>query len=166
MRMPRHWAVYLTLALGAAALLLVVYAAVAQAPPAAPAAPAERPAAEAPAVPPMPGDRRAELQERMDQMQRMWAMMRGPGGNSQPIMQIVGDHVYLLYGPYLCQFSVNGLQLEGKVDLREALGLDERMRDLNRERARRQPAAPEPRPAEPAAPAAPGAPGAPAAPAP
>ena len=121
--------------------LLVVYAAVAQ-PPAAPVAPAANPADQA--VPPVPGDRNAQLRDRMDQMRKL--IEAGRLGGNTPVMQIAGEHIYLLYGPYLCQFAVNGLTLEAKVDLRQVLGLDQKVRDAlkgrQKDRNAGQPAAP------------------------
>jgi hypothetical protein len=126
--------------------LLVVCLALAQAPPPAPVAPEEA-AAEDAKVPPVPGDRKAEARDRAEQLRRLWAEGRMGPGNTAPVMVVSGEHLYLLYGPYLCQFAVNGLTLEAKVNLRELL-IPEALRDAEaarggRERPQRRLGAPE-----------------------
>lgn len=139
----------------------LIYAAVAQ-PPAKAPVPAEARDAEDANVPPMPGDReRGErARDRAEAIRETWrdaALSSGRGAATTTIV-VEGEHVYVLYGPYLCQLSVDGLKLEAKIDLRDALGLtgEREVRDRLREakEARRaRVAAPE---AEEAAPAAEG----------
>jgi hypothetical protein len=107
------------------ATVVLIYAAVAQ-PPAKAPVPVEARDAEDAKVPPLPGDRLRQARERADVMRKVWGdsallSSRGPSAAS---MLVEGEHVYVLYGPYLLQLSVDGLKLEAKVDLREALGLE------------------------------------------
>jgi hypothetical protein len=94
--------------------------------------------------------RNAQAANRQNQLRRLLDAGRLMGGNTAA-MQVVGEHVYVMYGPYLCQFSTNGLQLEAKVDLREALGLNDEIRQLRNARGGRNAPAP-PGPAAPAQP--------------
>ncbi len=48
-------------------------------------------------------------------------MMRQASGTS---VVVEGEHVYLVYGGYLIQFSVDGLKLEAKINLRDLLKPD------------------------------------------
>ena len=138
MRDRRLWTV------GAVGLIVVfivvalVYA-VAQPPPRAPV-PAETRDAEDAKVPPMPGDRERvqKARERADVVRKMWtdANLLSGRGPSAVSMMVEGEHVYVLYGPYLLQLAVDGLQVEAKMDLREALGLtvmDREVRERTRE---------------------------------
>lgn len=139
MKHSTQWTLALAAGLVLLATLLIVFAAVAQQPPAAPAPPAGAAGQDA-NVPPVPGDRNAEARERVQQLRNLV----NAGGNTAT-MQVAGEHVYVMYGPYLCQFSTNGLQLEAKVDLREILGLNERLKDALRDRGKaKQGRAPEP----------------------
>jgi hypothetical protein len=120
------------------AIVVFICAAVAQAPAKAPV-PVERRNADDANVPPMPGnrDRGQRARERAEVVRRMWtdtALLSGRGPSAVSMM-VEGEHVYVLYGPYLLQLSVDGLQVEAKVDLREALGLTVVDREV-RERAR------------------------------
>ena len=125
MRDRRLWTV------GAVGLIVVfivvalVYA-VAQPPPRAPV-PAETRDAE----------RVQKARERADVVRKMWtdANLLSGRGPSAVSMMVEGEHVYVLYGPYLLQLAVDGLQVEAKIDLREALGLTVMDRTV-RERAR------------------------------
>lgn len=145
MKHSTQWTFALAAGLVLLATLLIVFAAVAQQPPAAPPPPEAQPGADA-GVPAIPGDRNAEARERMQQLRNLW----NAGGNTAS-MQVVGEHVYVMYGPYLCQFSTNGLQLEAKVDLREILGLNQRIKAALKDRGKGQ-QAPAPEPAAPAQP--------------
>jgi hypothetical protein len=126
MRNLRPWTVAGVGFLLAFLTVALIYVAVAQ-PPAKAPVPVETRDAEDAKVPPMPGDRgRAErARDRAETIRNTWrdaALLSGRGAASSVIV-VEGDHVYVLYGPYLCQLSVDGLKLEAKIDLRDALGL-------------------------------------------
>jgi len=119
-------------------LAVALMYAVAQ-PPAKAPVPAETRDPEDANVPPMPGvrDRGQQARERAEAVRKMWtdtALLSGRGPSAVSMM-VEGEHVYVLYGPYLLQLAVDGLQVEAKVDLREALGLPTMDREV-RERAR------------------------------
>jgi len=141
------WRLGITATLVVAGTLLAVCAAVAQAPPPAPVAPEKNPADAN--VPPVPGGGKAGAKDQADQMRRLLEAMRAM--SAAPVMQIAGEHVYLLYGGILCQFATNGLKLEAKVDVREALGINQQPAagagKLRRKDQNAAPPAPAPAPA-------------------
>jgi hypothetical protein len=124
MRNVRPWTLVGVGLLVAFLTVALVYVAVAQ-PPAKAPVPVEKRDAEDAKVPPMLGDRDQRLRERAEVMRNTWkdaALLSGRGAAASTIV-VEGEHVYVLYGSYLCQLSVDGLKLEAKIDLREALGL-------------------------------------------
>ncbi len=124
MRNVRPWTLVGVGLLVAFLTMALIYAAVAQ-PPAKAPVPAETRDPEDARVPPMPGDRVRQARDRAEVIRNTWtdaALLSGRGAATSTIV-VEGEHVYVLYGPYLCQLSVDGLKLEAKIDLREALGL-------------------------------------------
>jgi hypothetical protein len=98
--------------------LLLAFAGAAQQPPAAPGPPA----GPGPAVPPMPpGGAGGDVQVIVGGHQMV--MAGPPGGGHALLIQTAGEHIYVIYGPYLCQFSTKALELESKINLEELLGL-------------------------------------------
>jgi hypothetical protein len=154
MRSTRSWTLAGIGLLVAFLTVALIYSAVAQ-PPAKAPVPAETRDPEDAKVPPMVGDRARRVRDRAEEVRRNLAdaaLLSGRGAATSTIV-VEGEHVYVLYGPYLCQLSVDGLKLEAKIDLREALGLqverDMRARAREAKEAVRRARVEEEEPAEP-----------------